>query len=152
VSRINNFRQMEEMATDILRKHNLSNTDCRRAILEVFLRAKNALAHHDLEDKTGERFDRVTIYRTLQAFIDKGIVHTIPTPDNAVKYALCREQCSEGHHHDNHIHFICEVCGKTTCLDDTNIPVIPLPKGYISNQVNVVVNGTCGGCELTVDG
>jgi Fur family ferric uptake transcriptional regulator len=146
--RSDNNSQMEKMASDILRKHSLSNTDCRRAILEVFLQSKNALAHHDMEDKTGERFDRVTIYRTLQTFIDKGIVHTIPTPDNSVKYALCREQCSEGHHHDNHIHFICEICGKTTCLDEINIPVIPLPTGYSTSQVNVVVNGTCSGCGL----
>ena len=141
---------MEEVAFDILRKHNLSNTDCRRTILEAFLQTKNALAHHDIEENTGERFDRVTIYRTLQTFIDKGIVHTIPTPDNSVKYALCREQCTEGHHHDNHIHFICEICGKTTCLDEVNIPAIPLPKGYSSSEVNVVVNGVCGDCRRKV--
>jgi len=139
---------MEALAFEILRKHSLSNTDCRRAILETFLQTKNALAHHDIEKNTNERFDRVTIYRTLQTYIDKGIVHTIPTPDNSVKYALCREECSEGHHHDNHIHFICEICGKTTCLDEVNIPSIPLPEGYSSSQVNVVVNGTCSSCKL----
>ena len=134
------------MVLDILRKHSLSNTDCRRAILEVFLEAGNALAHHDMEEQTGERFDRVTIYRTLQTFIDKGIIHVIPTSDNAVKYALCKEQCTEGHHHDNHIHFLCEVCSKTTCLEKTSIPIIPLPKGYVSSQINVVVNGVCRHC------
>jgi len=138
------------MALDILKKHSLSNTDCRRAILEAFLQSGNALAHHDIEKKTKERFDRVTIYRTLQTFIDKGIVHTIPTAENTIKYALCREQCSEGHHHDNHIHFICSICGKTTCLEELHIPEIKLPRGYTSSQVNIVVNGTCSGCRLTV--
>lgn len=132
---------------DILKRHNLSNTDSRRAILEIFLQSENALAHHDIERQTGERFDRVTVYRTLQTFIDKGIVHTIPTADNAIRYALCREECSEGHHHDNHIHFICEECGKTTCLDETAIPSIRLPKGYYTTQVNVVVNGICKECK-----
>jgi Fur family ferric uptake transcriptional regulator len=134
---------------NILKRHNLSNTDSRRAILEIFLQSENALAHHDIERQTGERFDRVTVYRTLQTFIDKGIVHTIPTADNAIRYALCREQCSEGHHHDNHIHFICEVCGKTTCLDETAIPNIRLPKGYQTTQVNVVVNGICRDCQTS---
>jgi Fur family transcriptional regulator, ferric uptake regulator len=138
---------MAAMALDILKKHRLSNTDSRRAILEIFLQSANALAHHDIEKETGILFDRVTVYRTLQTFIEKGIVHTIPTQDNEVKYALCREQCSAGHHHDNHIHFICEVCGKTTCLDDTQIPAIPLPKGYRKSQVNVVVNGICKQCR-----
>jgi Fur family ferric uptake transcriptional regulator len=136
------------LALDILKRHNLSVTDCRKTILDVFLQSKMALGHHDMEEKTRERFDRVTIYRTLQTFIDKGIVHTIPTSDNSVKYALCREECTEGHHHHNHIHFICERCGLTTCLDGTHIPSIHLPKGYKSSQVNMVVNGVCPNCRI----
>ncbi|MFN7688624.1 MAG: Fur family transcriptional regulator [Sphingobacteriales bacterium] len=134
-------------ALDILRSNHLSNTDSRREILQVFLRSRSALAHHDIEKKTGEKFDRVTVYRTLQTFIDKGIVHTIPTSDNAVKYALCREECSEGHHHDNHIHFVCDSCGNTTCLDETAIPQIKLPQGYRQEKVNVIVNGVCKTCK-----
>lgn len=132
---------------NILKQNQLSNTDSRRAILEIFLQSSAALAHHDIEKKTGERFDRVTVYRTLQTFIEKGIVHTIPTEDNAVKYALCREACSEGHHHDNHIHFVCDACGSTTCLDETSIPAIRLPQGYRQEKVNVIVNGICKGCK-----
>jgi Fur family transcriptional regulator, ferric uptake regulator len=137
-------------ALDILKRNHLSNTDSRRAILEIFLQSHNALAHHDIEKKTGEKFDRVTVYRTLQTFIDKGIVHIIPTAENAVLYALCHEECAEGHHHDNHIHFICDKCGKTTCLDETAIPNISLPKGYKQAQVNVVVNGICRDCIATM--
>lgn len=133
-------------ALTILKRNHLSNTDSRRAILEIFLQSPAALAHQDIERETGERFDRVTVYRTLQTFIDKGIVHTIPTADNAVRYALCREECSEGHHHDNHIHFVCENCGKTTCLDETAIPAIKLPRGYKAAEINVVVNGICKEC------
>jgi Fur family transcriptional regulator, ferric uptake regulator len=131
----------------ILKMNHLHNTDSRRAILEIFLQSPSALAHQDIEKRTGDRFDRVTVYRTIQTFIDKGIVHTIPTADNAVRYALCREECSEGHHHDDHIHFVCERCGKTTCLDETAIPTIRLPKGYETLQVNVVVNGICRECR-----
>jgi Fur family ferric uptake transcriptional regulator len=134
-------------ALDILKSNHLSNTDSRREILQVFLRSRSALAHQDIEKKTGEKFDRVTVYRTLQTFIDKGIVHTIPTSDNAVKYALCREECSEGHHHDNHIHFVCDSCGNTTCLDETAIPQIKLPQGYRQEKVNVIVNGVCKTCK-----
>jgi Fur family transcriptional regulator, ferric uptake regulator len=134
-------------ALSILKRNHLSNTDSRRAILEIFLQADNALAHHDIEKTTGDRFDRVTVYRTLQTFIDKGIVHTIPTADNATRYAICRENCSEGHHHDNHVHFICEICGKTSCLDDTDIPPVKLPKGYAPTQINMIVNGICPDCK-----
>jgi len=132
---------------DILRKNQLSVTDSRKKILELFLHSGNAMAHMDIEKKTGEKFDRVTVYRTLQTFMEKGIIHTIPTSDNSIKYALCKEECSEGHHHDNHVHFICEECGSTYCLEDVTIPNVQLPAGYKAAQVNMVVNGVCRECK-----
>lgn len=132
---------------NILKSHQLSNTDSRRAVLEAFLKTENALTHQDIERNTNERFDRVTIYRTLQTFIDKGIVHTIPSADSGTRYALCRENCSEGHHHDNHVHFICDACGRTTCLDDVAIPSVSLPKGYKVSKIDMVVNGICAECK-----
>jgi Fur family ferric uptake transcriptional regulator len=78
--------------------------------------------------------------------MEKGIIHTIPTTDNSIKYALCKDECQEGHHHDNHVHFVCEQCGTTTCMDEIHIPGIQLPKGYRVSQINMVVNGVCKNC------
>jgi Fur family ferric uptake transcriptional regulator len=138
---------MEEKITDILRRNRLSVTESRRKILNLFLANNGALAHGDIEHKAGERFDRVTVYRTLQTFVDKGIIHTIPTPDNSVKYALCKNDCFEGRHHDNHIHFVCSICHKTECLEDFVIPAIKLPRGYNATHVEIVVNGICKDCK-----
>ena len=132
---------------DLLKRNNLSITDSRRKILHLFLEQAGALAHGDIEKKAGEKFDRVTVYRTLQVFVDKGIIHTIPTADNSIRYALCKDECSEGHHHDHHIHFVCNNCGNTYCLDDVVTPDIKLPKGYTAAQVEVVVEGVCKECQ-----
>jgi Fur family transcriptional regulator, ferric uptake regulator len=132
---------------DILKKNHMSITDSRVQILDLFYSNDGALAHADIEKKTGDGIDRVTIYRTLQTFEEKGIIHSIPTADNSVKYALCKEQCAEGHHHDNHVHFICDDCGKTICLDDVLVPEVKLPKDFQPNQSNMVVNGVCGECK-----
>ena len=86
---------------DILKKNRLSVTASREKILNLFLDQTGALAHGDIEKRAGEKFDRVTIYRTLQAFVEKGIIHTIPTADNSILYALCKDDCEEGHHHDH---------------------------------------------------
>ncbi len=131
---------------DILRRKHLSVTDSRKKILSLFLNAGDALAHGDIEKKAGEKFDRVTVYRTLQTFVEKGIIHTIPTADNSIRYALCKE-CEEGHHHDEHVHFVCNNCGKTICLDDVVSPKIELPDGYLAQEVQVVINGTCKDCN-----
>ena len=137
---------MKNEVAEILRRNQLSITESRRKILELFRHNNGALAHADIEKKTDLQFDRVTIYRTLQTFVEKGIVHTIPTADNSVLYALCKEECYEGHHHDNHVHFICDDCGTTYCLNNITIPNVALPKGFIMKQTDVVVSGKCDKC------
>ena len=132
---------------DILKQNRLSITGSRQKILELFLSKNGALSHADIEKKTGESFDRVTVYRTLQTFVESGIIHLIPTTDNSIKYALCKNDCVPGHHHDNHVHFICDECSKTICLDDVNIPVVKLPKGFIPEHSQMVVTGICGACR-----
>ena len=117
-----------------------------KKILGLFINHTGALAHGDIEKKAGEKFDRVTVYRTLQTFVEKGIIHTIPTSYNMVRYALCKDNCTEGHHHDNHIHFVCRECGRTECLDQITAPSLELPYGYAAKTVEVVVNGVCKEC------
>jgi Fur family ferric uptake transcriptional regulator len=138
---------MNNIFADILRKNNLSITPCRSAILELFHEASGALTHAAIEEKTGEQFDRVTIYRTLQIFVEKGLIHTIPSPDNSILYALCKDDCSEGHHHDDHIHFICNQCSTTVCLDHISTPKIVLPKGFKVQQTDVLIKGLCAQCN-----
>ncbi len=139
-------KSIDNNIASILRKKKLSITDSRKKILSLFLQANDALTHGDIEKKASEKFDRVTIYRTLQTFVEKGIVHAIPTVDNSIRYALCKD-CTEGHHHDNHVHFICSNCNTTICLDDVVSPFIELPKGYIAQNVQVVINGICNNCN-----
>lgn len=139
---------METVSTadSILKKNQLSITESRRKILELFKEQNKALAHSDIEKRTGEKFDRVTVYRTLQTFVEKGIIHTIPTADNSVLYALCKDDCTTGHHHDNHVHFICDHCGITYCLDSVVTPEVNLPLGFKPSEINVVAKGVCGKC------
>lgn len=132
---------------DILKKNQLSVTDSRKNILDLFMRSDGALAHADIEKQTGEKFDRVTVYRTLQIFMEKGIIHTIPTSDNSIRYALCKDECAGGHHHDNHVHFVCNICGVTTCLDLVTVPEINLPKGFRVMDSQMVVKGICEKCQ-----
>ena len=139
-------RKIEQGVSDLLRKNNLSSTESRRKILSLFLNSADALGHSDIEKKAGEKFDRVTVYRTLQTFVEKGIIHTIPTADNAVLYALCKD-CEEGQHHDDHVHFVCTSCNTTICLDDVVSPRIDLPEGYQSQGIQVVINGVCKKCS-----
>jgi len=138
---------MEKRIDDILKRNQLSVTSGRRRILELFLLQDGALSHSDIEKKAGEKFDRVTVYRTLQAFLEKGLIHSIPTADNSIRYALCKDDCTDGHHRDDHVHFICNACGSTVCLEEVTIPSIKLPKGFSADQVEMLVSGICKTCN-----
>ena len=134
-------------ALEILKRNSLSITDSRKIILELFLKTEGALAHADIEKNTTVNFDRVTVYRTLQTFTENGIIHQIPTTDNTILYALCKDKCEAGHHHDEHVHFICVNCEKTICMDDVVVPQVKLPKGFIPLQSAMIVKGTCNECK-----
>lgn len=138
---------MPNMKMDILKKNNLSITEGRKKILELFINSEGALAHADIEKNTGENFDRVTVYRTLQTFVEKGIIHLIPTTDNSILYALCKDNCQAGHHQDNHVHFVCSECNKTICLEEVTVPQVKLPKGFVPEHAQMLVSGVCGECR-----
>ena len=96
----------------ILKDYKLRQTDCREEILNVFMKKSHALAHADVELPLKDRFDRVTIYRTLRTFVDKGLIHKVLDDEGGMKYALCKEGCNtpdHKHHHD-HVHFKCNIC------------------------------------------
>jgi Fur family ferric uptake transcriptional regulator len=138
---------MKKKIDELLKKNELSVTAGRRQILEFFLQQDGALSHSDIEKRAGGKFDRVTVYRTLQAFLEKGLIHSIPTADNSIRYALCKDDCSGGHHRDDHVHFICNTCGNTMCLEDVTIPPIKLPGGFVTEQVEMLVSGVCKSCN-----
>jgi len=131
----------------ILKRNQLSVTESRKSILKLFLKSNGALAHADIERETGDQLDRVTVYRTLHSFLEKGIIHIIPTADNSTRYALCKNDCKEGDHHDNHVHFVCSECEQTICLEGVTVPEIVLPRGFRPTEMQVVVTGICKGCQ-----
>ncbi len=133
--------------SSILKERRLSITAGRQKILQLFLNSEGALSHADIEKNAGAHFDRVTIYRTLQSFVEKGLIHTIPTSDNSIKYALCKDNCVGGYHHDQHVHFVCTMCNNTLCLDDVIAPAIQLPQGFELAAIEVIAKGICKDCN-----
>jgi Fur family transcriptional regulator, ferric uptake regulator len=131
----------------ILQSHKLRITDCRLDIIQEFLAKNVALSHSDLEETLNQQFDRVTIYRTLKTFLDKDLIHKVLDDSGATKYALCAHGESEHHHNHEHVHFKCETCGETTCLEDITLPQVKLPAGFIKKEMNLLVQGICEKCH-----
>lgn len=135
-----------DVASDrLLKTFRLRSTPSRQEILYLFLRKNYALSHGDIEKEINNELDRVTVYRTLKTFLDKGLVHKVLDDEGSLKYALCNEACSVAGHHHDHVHFKCTRCGQTNCLN-IEVPVVKLPKGYKADEMNLLIQGICERC------
>lgn len=138
---------MEDRIKSLLKEHSLRLTQGRADVITVFLNKNIAISHSDIESEVDGQYDRVTIYRTLKSFLDKGLIHKVLDDSGVIHYALCHDACSEDHHLDNHIHFKCEECGETTCLDHVSIPEVALPNGFRAKESNFLIGGVCAKCS-----
>ena len=115
-------------------------------MLEVLIQNESALSHSEIESQIDVSHDRVTVYRTLKTFLENGLIHKVLDDGGLTKYALCSE-CSKEEHHHEHVHFKCQNCGQTICMDAIKIPTISLPVGYNITETNLLIKGVCGNCS-----
>lgn len=138
---------MQRQESQILKDFELRTTTSRSDILKLFIKNPFALSYSDIEKEVAEVYDRVTVYRTLKTFLDKGVIHKVLDDEGGLKYALCKELCTNHNHHHEHVHFKCDSCGQTSCLDDATIPAISLPPGFKPREVNLLIQGKCNKCK-----
>lgn len=133
-------------AQEILRSAGLRVTQTRLDIIGIF-KSRNYAIDHGVIEGILPGVDRITVYRTLKTFEECGIIHKIMDSTGATKYALCEEIClTQNHHHDHHIHFHCDVCDHTFCVDEVAVPEVILPEKYKVKDKNLIITGTCENC------
>lgn len=128
-----------------LHKRSIKPTTMRLLVVQALADQGTAISLSDLE-RVFEKSDRVTLYRTLKTFQEKGLVHSIDDGTGAPKYALCEEDCECELERDLHVHFHCRVCTDTFCLPKYKIPEISLPDKFKPEEANLVVKGVCAKC------
>ncbi|QEC52476.1 Fur family ferric uptake transcriptional regulator [Anseongella ginsenosidimutans] len=132
---------------ELLEKHHLKKTGQRLDVLNVLFSKKEATSQPTLESLLGQHINRVTLYRILKTFEEKGIIHRIIDLNGTANYAPCSSACTEHEHHDEHIHFNCTACNKLYCLNDIHIPGFTMPAGFKPEMINMVISGTCRNCN-----
>lgn len=135
-------------ATIYLKKAGLKLTPVRLRMVEIFDAANHALLQQEIESGF-DGIDRITLYRTLKSFEEKGLIHKITDLDGNTKYAMCESDCLENHHHDHHahVHFQCEQCHLTFCVENVEIPNIAIPGKFLVTGQNITITGKCEHCQ-----
>jgi Fur family transcriptional regulator, ferric uptake regulator len=138
--------QSNQRFEHLLDHHNLKKTGPRLRVLSVMSAKNTATSQPDLENLMND-VDRVTLYRILNVFEEKGIIHKVFDLDGTANYAICTSDCEEHHHKDEHLHFNCTQCKNVYCLNELNLPDFDLPAGFKAEGFTIYAAGLCPKCS-----
>ena len=133
----------------ILSKHGISRTKFRVMLLSLFFTSKKSLLIEDILEYFNNSINKVTVYRSLESFEKKGLIHQVPDRNNFKRYSLCKdEECGISSHNHNHGHFICYSCNQTFCVEDIKSPEITCLKGFDVKKLKLILEGYCAECII----
>jgi len=117
----------------------------RTHILSSLIRFGRPVSHSELtSEEAVEKYDRVTVYRTLKTLQKGGLVHAVRGTDGITRY--CAHSPAAGGCPGDHPHFICRCCGKMVCLSDQRMSRVEVPEGYTVEGKQFLVFGMCDEC------
>ena len=135
--------------TDLLEEHGVKATSNRLIVAKALRDEERPLSMMELEDKIGS-VDKSGIFRSLSLFKEHHLVHQIEGGGDGVRYELCLSQ-DTGNDEDTHVHFFCEKCRRTFCLENIPVPSVTLPEKYKCLSANYLIKGICPECAARMD-
>jgi len=132
-------------AVSILKTFGLSITKSRINLLTAFLEIDSPFTITILNRKNLD-FNRITLHRVLKAFVEKGILHIIPSSDNRIFYKINVPLTKPDELHEGHPHYICSNCRSTLCIETKPLLEIKLPPDYKMKSIEIVINGKSDHC------
>jgi Fe2+ or Zn2+ uptake regulation protein len=124
-------------------------TGSRRAVADLIAGRTDHFTAADLvEDARTRRLDigRATIFRSLELFLELGVVERLDLPDGQHAYV----ECGRAHHH----HVVCSVCGRATDVEDCGLDAVAREverrSGYRIQTHRLELFGLCPSCAATV--
>ncbi len=128
-----------------LRRNAVRGTVIRQHILEVLLGSPHALSGAEIEQQMA--LDRVTVFRTLRVFEEKGIVHRIVDHSETVRYAAACPDAPVPALANDHVHFKCLNCRRIYCLNQVPVPAVAPPTAFRVLRGDHLLSGICGQCQ-----
>ena len=137
-------------AAELLRGAALRRTPVRLGVLEVLAGAGGPLGVPQIIERLPDHTDAVTVYRTLNTFTRKKLVHRVHGEDRTWRYALSGSPLKSPAH--QHPHFVCDECGTVECLEQSQIPAtfvrsLKVADGYDVHYPEVTLHGVCPRCQ-----
>jgi len=136
-----------EDALLILQNAGISKTSQRLVVLDILLKATMPLSVNTIRQslETKANIDKVTVYRILSLFRQRGIIREIASAVGANYFEMATLE------NPLHPHFSCRNCGAFTCLAPipfTQAQELILSKDdYSIDHVEINISGICACCR-----
>lgn len=135
---------MSASPREILSGRALRATRMRIRILEVLRDSPVPLSAGEVHGRLGEgRPDLVTVYRTLERFVQASLVRAVRLDDATRRF----EPADRSHHH----HLVCTECGKVQDLDACRLEPLERralqERGFLVARHALEFFGTCERCR-----
>ena len=116
-----------------------------KLLLDLFYEKNNALSVVELVSKFEGQMNKTTVYRILNRLEEAGYLHSFIDKEGLKRYAKGDQRIKSEKKPILHPHFLCELCGISTCLPiEINKPSIPKVTINSSNQLFL---GFCNDCQ-----
>ncbi len=134
----------EEITTKLHHK-GVKPTANRILVYKTLVTMEHPASLADIESRQLQ-MDKSSIFRVLTLFHEHDVVHAFEDGRGILNYELCHSDgaCTMN---DNHVHFYCESCQQSFCLDNIHIHDIQLPEGFHAHSLSFVVKGECAECR-----
>jgi Fur family ferric uptake transcriptional regulator len=134
----------EKKILELLKDYKLSITTPRKLILDLLLRKHGPFSADDILNLLPKNTcDLATIYRSLNQFVEVGLVTTSHFNKDLVHY-----EYNDQHHHHHHI--ICRICKKIESIEECilgKFEKVLGKKGYIEIGHKLEFFGICQNCQ-----
>lgn len=137
-----------ESATELLKSAGLRATQQRERVLKVLEDSTIPLSVADIASVlTRPKIDQVTVYRTLETFVQAGLVHHVELHQGRSFFELATRE----HHH----HLVCRSCGRVEDVEGCDMDTVQKKIAKKSKHFSAVSShaleffGDCKGCIKT---
>lgn len=128
----------------LMEDHGIRPTANRVLIASALLKGDGPKTMKELETALLS-IDKSVISRTMALFRSHHLVHVIEGGTGVASYELCLSH-DDDHDEDVHVHFFCEQCLRTICLNHVPTPSVAVPEGFLTRSESHLVRGICPNC------
>ena len=137
-----------ESARRLLQDAGLRRTASRVAVLQELAKVESPLTHAEISERLESAgFGPPTVFRCLSDLTEAGLAARLDLGDHVWRFGFHGRQAEPA---GDHPHFLCNDCGKATCLTGVKIRVSGRRGREISDfgeVTDVVLKGRCLDCR-----